>query len=375
MKREFYLFSFATLLLLTLQFQSQAQNKMFQKQIIDGKVEAIEMPKVIYKNTKINNSQKYANMDTLLWMDFESDSVIPDQNNGGDWFNFSFDNFQTNSGDPTDFFIYDSIAIQELATGDTLEFTRLGVSISWMQNLEIGNRNCLVTPALNITQPGAVFRFNSMPQQGPQWSDGFTIKVDFIGDPLSQTADTLVQHKQYRGIGDGPVWHPSFGWDTLRGDTMHTAYNYDNTLSTFTDSGNATVAWMDSEFSLDAYVGQTIYITFFHDSDDDNAIWFDNISVLQPQASGLINESRAYSKLYPNPGNAMITFEFFANKNASNKLDIFNLEGKLISEIEVVNDGFGVQKVRIDASKFEKGIYLIKYFNGLDQISKKLYIE
>ena len=45
------------------------------------------------------------------------------------------------------------------------------------------------------------------------------------------------------------------------------------------------------------------------------------------------------------------------------------VEGKLISEFEVVSHDFGVQKMQIDASSFEKGIYLMKYFNGLDQIS------
>ncbi len=281
--------------------QSFSQNKFYQKKENNDQIVSQLLKNVTYVDKRTLHLKRIVNMDTLVYLNFDTSDAIPDWDNNGPWFNFSYDQLSTNSGDPTIWFQSDSVAIQDIANGDTLRYTNMALSISWMQGFAIGNRNALSSPAINITQPGALLRFSTMPVQGPQWSDGISIKVDDLQDPQNSNADTLIQLKQYRGSGDGPVWHPSFGWDTIPGDTMHTAYNYDPTLATFTDSGNATVALMDFELSLDAYVGQSIHIHFYHDSDDDNGIFIDDILVMQPAVSGLDAQKTFYYKVYPNP--------------------------------------------------------------------------
>lgn len=357
-----------------------AQQKMYKKvETKKGTYVAEEMSKVIYVDSKNQNHDKYANMDTLIWLNVDNLDTIPDIFNGGEWINFSYDNLTPANppGDPypSDYFILDSVIIQDINTGDTLEYTRTLASVSWMAGFATGNRNVLTTPEVTITQPGAVLSFTSMPWQGPQWADGYSLIVTPSDNVLDPNGDTLMQHKQYRGAGDGPVWHPSYGWDTIPGDTMHTVYNYDASLATFEDSGNTTLSWSYWEFPLDAYVGQSIYVSWYHDSDDDNGIMFADLLIVQPQASGLDEKEFNYSRLYPNPSSDLVTFEFKINDGADEYVQIVDMQGRAIKNIEVQNDGFGVQKVYINNSELQEGLYLVKYFNGKSLISQKLYVE
>ena len=200
------------------------------------------------------------------------------------------------------------------------------------------------------------------------------LKVDDIQDPQNPNADTLTQLKQYGGTGDGPLWHPSYGWDTIPGDTLHSLYNYDASLATFTDSGNARVALMDWEFSLDADVGQSIYITFYHDSDDDNVIFLDDIVVMQPAVSALKDQKEFYSKIYPNPAADEVTIEYFINKGNRGRIEILDLRGSLVERIDA-GGNFGVQKVKVPISKLERGLYLVKLFNGDTELTEKLFVD
>lgn len=375
MRRKLLKLTLTAMIIAVIAPQSFSQFTINKKKELNGQIVSEKMKNVTYVDMRDLHLKRTVNMDTLVYLNFDTSNVIPDWDNGGPWFNFSYDQLATNSGDPTVWFQSDSVAVQDIANGDTLRFTNMGLSISWMQGFAIGNRNALSSPALTISQPGAVLRFSTMPVQGPQWSDGISIKVDDLQDPQNSNADTLIQLKQYRGSGDGPVWHPSFGWDTIPGDTMHTAYNYDPTLATFTDSGNATVALMDFELSLDAYVGQTIYITFYHDSDDDNGIFLDDILVMQPLASGLQESHSSYSKLFPNPTKDEVVFEFNAFDNSDPHIELLDINSRLIKSVNVNNDDFGVQRVKIMTSDLKWGLYFVKYFNGKEKIVEKLFIK
>lgn len=352
-----------------------AQQKLYKKVDVNGAVQAVEMPKVIAKDYSQLNQQRNANTDTLLIMTFDNDTAIPDQNNGGDWLNFSYDQLIPANYTRTDWFIVDSVFVQDLANGDTVDVTRMALSASWMQGLAIGNRNALVTPAITITGQFPTLSFSTMPAQGPQWMDGYTIKVDDIGDPQNPNSDTLVQNKQYGGTGDGPLWSQSYNWNTIPGDTLHTAYNYTDSLATFTDSGNATVALENWIFSLDAYAGQTIYITFYHDSDDDNALLLDDILITQLSPVGLESKNEEYARLYPNPAQGFVNFEFMMKNSQNAQIEIIDTKGVMVKNLEVKHDGYGMQKTRIETQDLEKGIYFIKLFNGEKTITEKLYIE
>lgn len=367
--------TFIAILIAICTTQSFSQFSTYHKEDVLGQVVKKNIDRPTYVDLGNPYQARNANMDTLVYMNFDTSSTIPDFNNGGPWFNFSYDNLTTANGDPTEWFQADSVAIQDVATGDTLRFTNMGLSISWMTGFANGNRNALGTPGITITEPGAILQFTTMPVQGPQWMDGMTIKVDDIGDAQSPTADTLTQLKQYRGSGDGPLWDTTYQWMTVPGDTLHTQYNYDPSLASFGDSGNATVALMYVELSLDAYVGQTIHISFYHDSDDDNGIFLDDIVVMQPLASGLSDDNFAYSKLYPNPASSDVTFEFNAFDNAENSVELFDVNSRLVKSVNINNDGFGVQKVNIPTSDLNRGIYFVNYYNGKEKIVKKLFIE
>ncbi len=309
------------------------------------------------------DQNRSANMDTLVWLDFEGTDTIPDQNSGGTWLNIDYDGIAAEYGTyhyPGTYNYYiDSVDQIDLSNGMDLGGTQAGISVSWLAGFAPGNRNALVTPAISVTKSGTMVSFNAMPAQGPQWGDGFTLQIDQFANPQG-TVDTAFQTKQYGGSGDGPVWDPSFMWNNQPGDSLHEEYSYDSTYFLWGgDSGNASVGWEYYEVSLDAYIGQTIYIHWYHDSDDDNAIILDNIGVFEPQSTALTRKEDFYLKAYPNPASEKLNIDFASTSNVDSKTVLVNSSGEIIKTFES-NSVVGMNKISFDISDVPAGIYLIR---------------
>ncbi|NVK63460.1 MAG: PKD domain-containing protein [Flavobacteriales bacterium] len=180
-------------------------------------------------------------IDTLLFEDFQS-KTIP-----ASWINLDLDGAADVNGRPQDWFI--TFDPQSTIPGDTNWVT---ASSSWLTPAGAAN-NVLI---LDAVQPCAntVLRWDSAPFEGPIYMDGYEVRVSTTGTNVADFTTTLFTAAE----GIGSTTNTSSG-------TVHTSFNGTNGLLQ---------TW---EVSLGAYDNQTIYIAFFHDSNDDNLIQVDNI--------------------------------------------------------------------------------------------------
>jgi hypothetical protein len=69
-------------------------------------------------------------------------------------------------------------------------------------------------------------------------------------------------------------------------------------------------------------------------------------------------------KLYPNPVNDQATLEFELENASDATIQIFNLNGQVVREINKQNMMVGKNKVAIDAQDLPKGTYIVRLTAG-----------
>jgi len=180
-------------------------------------------------------------IDTLLFEDFQS-QTIP-----APWLNLDNDGLTDFNARPANWFPF-----QDLETTTPGDTNYVAASSSWFSPAGIAN-NVLI---LSSVQPCAttILRWSAAPFEGPSFADGYEVRISTTGTNIGDFTTTLFTAAESLN-----------GTATQSSGTVHTSYN-----------GNRGVL-QNWEVSLGAYDNQTIYIAFFHDSNDDNLIMIDNI--------------------------------------------------------------------------------------------------
>lgn len=180
-------------------------------------------------------------VDTLLFEDFQSQTI------SGSWINLDLDMNTDAQGRPQDWFV--TFEPQSTLPNDT---NWVAASSSWFNPFGTAN-NVLI---LDAVQPCAstILRWDSAPFEGLAFMDGYEVRVSTTGTNIADFTTTLFTAAESVN-----------GTTTLSSGTAHTSFNGNN---------GVLQTW---EVSLGAYDNQTIYIAFFHDSNDDNLIHIDNI--------------------------------------------------------------------------------------------------
>ncbi|MFK7783751.1 MAG: PKD domain-containing protein [Crocinitomicaceae bacterium] len=180
-------------------------------------------------------------IDTLLFEDFQSETI------SGSWINLDLDMNADANGRPQDWYI--SFEPQSTLPNDT---NWVATSSSWFTPFGTAN-NVLI---LDAVQPCAstILRWDSAPFEGLAFMDGYEVRISTTGTNIADFTTTLFTAAESVN-----------GTTTPSAGTVHSSFNGNNgTLQTW-------------EVSLGAYDNQTVYIAFFHDSNDDNLIQIDNI--------------------------------------------------------------------------------------------------
>lgn len=86
------------------------------------------------------------------------------------------------------------------------------------------------------------------------------------------------------------------------------------------------------------------------------------------------NESISQLSLYPNPANDVAYIEFVAEENQSVGVELYDLNGKLVSQKEFTELN-GQYQLPIQVSQLEKGIYMVRLTVGDNVSMKKLVVE
>lgn len=182
--------------------------------------------------------------DTLLYEDFQS-QVIPVT-----WTNLDLDSNTTANNAPPNWFI--QVDAQSTTPGDT---NYVAAASSWFTPGGVAN-NWLILDSINVCSSNIDLAWKSAPFEGPAFVDGYKVLISTTTNTPAAFTDTIfIAAEDTSGTGN-----LGFG-------NVHTNFNRQRGVL------------QNWRVSLGAYNGQTIYIAFVHDSDDDSSLNLDDIFV------------------------------------------------------------------------------------------------
>lgn len=300
-----------------------------------------------------------AQNDTLLWEDFEAetiDYILNDYPNGTpnlfpEYLNFDIDGIPDGSGSdrPDEWFL--SFGFADVDSTNTVL-----ASNSWLQGETDGAENWLILPRIYIQDDQATLYWKSAPFQIPRYLDGYQVLVSTASNIETDFTDTLAVFAEFDGnltadFEDTATYVFTEG-------IMHTEIELDP--ADFTRNGGVLQQW---SASLADYQGQEIFIAFRHRSDDDNLISIDDLLVLGTGSVG-IEEATVLEGLsiYPNPvlENEGITVSYKLTELSNVSFEVFSLEGKLIMSRSGHTQMAGNQQTRLDLQGLSGGTYLLR---------------
>ena len=323
-----------------------------------------QLPIILFSTMVVFGAQ--AQNDTLLYENFDVDptaSYVP-FNSGNDltWVNFDADALADANGRPQDWFWSEA----GFADADTLDGCLF--SSSWLTGFLPGNRNWLMTPPIQIADASAVLSWKSAPRQTPLYVDGYSVLISTTDNIETSFTDVAFQAGQYLS-GSGS----NFGAYTFSPGFVH---GQDGTFIQFdatADSSRLIGEQRPFSVSLSQYAGQTIYIAFLHDADDDNLISLDDILITGTLTSVNDLDDKATLSVYPNPAADKIELSYFLDKSTQVYADIFDSKG---SKVKTVTRGLqiaGSQKMTIDVTDLSSGLYnVVLYMNNKNTETKFL---
>jgi hypothetical protein len=299
--------------------------------------------------------QATAQNDTLLFENFDVDSTANYAafNSGNDltWVNFDADGIPDYNSRPQNWF-YQPGTFADVDSNDASIW-----SSSWLANFQPGNRNWLITPPLTIVDASAVLSWASTPRQTPRYLDGYTVMVSTTDNLEASFTDTLFQAAQYIS-GSGSDW-------TTYVFSNGFVHGWDSTYIQFDgDSGAYIGELRPFSASLAAYSGQSIYIAFLHDSDDDNLLAIDDILVTGTLV-GLSEVADATElTIFPNPARDKVELTYHLEKTGVVTTEIYDVKGSLVGTFNRGVQIAGLQKLTIDVSELASGTYAIVLRSG-----------
>ncbi len=305
-----------------------------------------------------------AQSDTLLYENFDVDPTANylQFNSGNDtqWVNFDADGLPDANSRPQEWYWSDGA----FASADSLDACLF--SSSWLAGFLFGNRNWLMTPPIQIVDANAVLSWASAPRQTPLYLDGYSVLVSTTDNIESSFTDTIFQAAQYISGGGfdyaGYVFSPGF------------VHGMDGTyveLDATNDSSRFVGQFRPFSANLAQYAGQTIYVAFVHDSDDDNLIALDDI-MITGTATGITEiKNNIGLSVYPNPATDKIEMSYSLPFTSPVIAEIYDLKGSKVTSLSKGIQIAGSQRLAMDVSPLAAGTYTIVIkINGGSSTSK-----
>ena len=301
---------------------------------------------ILFSVTRVN-----AQGDTLLYENFDVDPTagwaLFNSGNDTTWVNYDFDGLPDANARPQLWF-WSSGAFADVDSVDGCLF-----SSSWLNAPTMLNRNYLITPPIQIVDANAVLSWSSAPRQTPRYVDGYTVMVSTTDNIESSFTDTIFEAAEYIS-GSGNDWSTY----VFSNGFVH---GLDGTYIQFdADSAAFLGALQPFSVSLAQFSGQTIYITFFHDSDDDNLIAVDDILVTGTVVG--VNEGPTENGLtiFPNPASDKIELSYLLKSTSPVFAEIFDIKGARVLSVNRGMQIAGSQKLTIDVRSLSAGTYNVK---------------
>ncbi len=234
------------------------------------------------------------------------------------------------------------------------------LSNSWFNPPGVAS-NYLITPPIQISDTNSVLSWKSAPYQTPYYLDGYQVVVSTLSNYPYDFTDTLFVAAEY--VSGASANGGNYSAYTFSPGFVHgldgTYIEYD------TDSSRLAGVLRPFSVSLAQYVGQTIYISFHHNSNDDNLLAVDDILVTGGGTTGITEiETKGSFTVSPNPASNRIELGYYLPSTANVLVSICDLQGKEIFSESKGMQIKGNQKSYLDVKALSSGNYIIRLIAG-----------
>ncbi|MFZ6053462.1 T9SS type A sorting domain-containing protein [Halocola ammonii] len=231
-------------------------------------------------------------------------------------------------------------------------------STSWIEGFAPGNRNWLISSAVEVDANTSV-AWAAAPAQGYLYMDGYTVLVSTTDTELESFTDTLEHYAQ--NINDDPT---QFSDGVVHGNWVGDPTSTDPL---------ANGIMVHREFSLADYEGETIYIAFLHDSDDDFFLLMDYVKVGNAgdiTHVGSVDKKAMDMEVFPNPINEELNLSVTTDGFEPYTIEVRNMVGQLVYSKEVTTSSEEVET--LSASDWQAGVYLVSVVMDNDIMTRRV---
>ncbi|MFN0015333.1 MAG: hypothetical protein ACKVU2_12370 [Saprospiraceae bacterium] len=265
------------------------------------------------------------------------------------WVNWDADNLPTYCGDeqpvPRNWF-WDSDLGDLSDPPVNFAFT----SCSFLKD-GLPSQNWLITPPVFIADSSVTISWRSASFEGPGYLDGYKVLVSTSGNEpfLGSFSDTLFVAAEMTDVlvpGSLLLTDYIFSPGYLHADS----YTKPDYFFLIHPSAQAYTGRLEPHTaSLSQYVGQSVYIAFLHDSQDDNILQIDDILIIQGQTSSIAEPALLDLglRIMPNPVRDYATVSWQARPARSGLLTVSDILGKIILENTVYDLSAGFAKLHL----------------------------
>jgi hypothetical protein len=289
--------------------------------------------------------------DDQTWVNHDADGLTP----------YDFDDNHY-----TWFFSEDFHAEPDSITGEP---NYVMASLSYMDGFAAGNRNWLIMPPITVSDNSFVLHWKSAPFQLPRYMDGYSVLVSTNGNDIYGTTfpftDTLFRAAQMNAItGNGESLDLSnfeFSSGYIHADGLSN-WDYIDLWA----EGDSTLCRGFLEphsVSLSDYAGQTVYIAFLHDADDDYFIELDDVLITRSIGSSTGQAPQLDLRLttYPNPADRQLNVLFQMPERDRATLRITDMQGRSVREVLVNQELLeGEQSMQLQLQDLPAGMYQVQ---------------
>jgi len=305
-----------------------------------------------------------AQVDTVLFEDFQEnpffDIALEFTGNDTDWVNYDEDGLPTILGSSNSLQWYGGDAFVNAFDSITGITEHVALSLSYLEDFLPGNRNWLILPPLDITDDSYMLHWESAPSQMPRYMDGYEVLLSTTGNNVNTDfSESLFKAASMDGI-TGDSQSTDYSNFTFTEGYLHADGGTD---STYIFPGITVNTGLLEPHSVDlsGYSGQTVYLAFLHNSDDDNIIAIDDILVTRSMASGSedLVEDKFRIECYPNPVISSMNLSYRIQSNKEVQIQITDMNGRNLVQKHLGTVPPGVYVENIDLATLPAGAYQV----------------
>ena len=298
---------------------------------------------------------------------------FPEDVDGSSWANWDADELTDNNGTMSSWtWSEGAVALADTVQGGVF------MSISWMENFAPGNRNWLITPGIKLDDDTGVLTWKSAPYQTPKWADGYSVYISTTDNSDLSFTEMIAEFAEYLGTDTdtGAVATGDYALYDFSEGYIHGADGTYIEVDTADFARNSGVL-RPNEVSLAAYAGQTVYIAFVHDSDDDNILFIDDIQVTG-NGSLLSVEELAEGQTFkvgPNPTTDFVTVSYELNDLSDVLFEVYDVNGKKIVSDYKGAQMSGAHQFTYDLSGLANGNYSVVLNTNSGIVTSQVLIQ